>query len=81
MFSNTSVTPPDFSNLTKLGIEITANSSGTTTVYFDGLRINDEDTFDPSYGLISRSVLSGGDIIYKTSGRQVDIEYKMQLGF
>jgi hypothetical protein len=81
LFSNTSVTPPDFSNLTKLGIEITANSGGTTTLYFDGLRINDEDTFDPSYGLISRSVLSGVDIIYKTSGRQVDIEYKMQLGF
>jgi hypothetical protein len=81
LFSNTSTTPPDFSNLTKLGIEITANSSGTTTVYFDGLRINDEDTFDPAYGLISRSVLTGGNIITKTSGRQVDIEYKMQLGF
>ena len=81
LFSNTSATPPDFSNIIKLGIEITANAGGTTTVYFDGLRINDEDTFDPSYGLISRSVLTGGDIIYKTSGRQVDIEYKMQLGF
>lgn len=81
LFSNTSTTPPDFSILTKLGIEITANSGGTTTVYFDGLRINDEDTFDPAYGLISRSVLTGGNIITKTSGRQVDIEYKMQLGF
>lgn len=81
LFSNTSATPPDFTNIINLGVEVTANSSGITTVYFDGLRINDEDTFDPTYGMISRSVLSGGDIITKTSGRQVDIEYKLQLGF
>jgi hypothetical protein len=81
LFSNTSTTPPDFGNIINLGIEITAGAGGTTKVYFDGLRINDEDTFDPTYGMISRSVLTGGDIIYKTSGRQVDIEYKLQLGF
>jgi hypothetical protein len=81
LFSNTSTTPPDFTNITNLGIEVTANSSGTTSVYFDGIRINDEDTFDPTYGMISRSVLTGGNIITKTSGRQVDIEYKLQLGF
>lgn len=81
LFSNTSTTPPDFTNITNLGVEVTANSGGTTTVYFDGIRINDEDTFDPTYGMISRSVLTGGNIITKTSGRQVDIEYKLQLGF
>ena len=81
LFSNTSATPPDFTNIIKLGVEVTANSSGTTTVYFDGIRINDEDTFDANYGMISRSVLTGGNIITKTSGRQVDIEYKLQLGF
>jgi len=81
LFSNTSVTAPDFKNIIKLGVEVTANSSGTTTVYFDGIRINDEDTFDANYGMISRSVLTGGNIVTKTSGRQVDIEYKLQLGF
>jgi hypothetical protein len=81
LFSNTSATAPDFTNITNIGVEVTANSSGTTSVYFDGIRINDEDTFDPTYGMISRSVLTGGDIITKTSGRQVDIEYKLQLGF
>jgi hypothetical protein len=81
LFSNTSTVPPDFTNITNVGVEVTANSSGTTSVYFDGIRINDEDTFDPTYGMISRSVLTGGDIITKTSGRQVDIEYKLQLGF
>jgi hypothetical protein len=81
LFTNTSVTPPDFTNIIKIGIEITAKSGGPTRAYFDALRINDEDTFDPSYGMISRSVLTGNDILYKTSGRQVDIEYKLQLGF
>jgi hypothetical protein len=81
LFSNTSSTPPDFGNIISVGVEVTAGSGGNTKVYFDGLRINDEDTFDPTYGMISRSVLTGGDIIYKTSGRQVDIEYKLQLGF
>jgi hypothetical protein len=81
LFSNTSETAPDFKNIIKLGVEVTANSSGTTTVYFDGIRINDEDTFDANYGMISRSVLTGEDIVTKTSGRQVDIEYKLQLGF
>jgi hypothetical protein len=81
LFSNTSTTPPDFNNIINLGVEVTATSGGTTSVYFDGIRINDEDTFDPSYGMISRSVLTGGNIITKTSGRQVDVEYKLQLGF
>ena len=81
LFSNTSATPPDFTNIISLGVEITAGAGGTTTVYFDGIRINDEDTFDPAYGMISRTVLTGGDIITKTSGRQVDIEYELQLGF
>jgi hypothetical protein len=81
LFSNTSTTPPDFNNITNIGVEVTATSGGTTSVYFDGIRINDEDTFDPSYGMISRSVLTGGDIITKPSGRQVDVEYKLQLGF
>lgn len=80
LFSNFTASPnlPDPSSIIKMGVEVTA-SSGTTTVYFDGVRINDEDTFDPTFGLISRSVLSTP--LIKTSGRQVDIEYKLALGF
>lgn len=79
VFSNVSATPPDPTNITKIGIEVTAGSGGATTVYFDGLRINDEDTFDPTYGLIARSVL--GTPLQKPSGRPVDVEYKLQLEF
>jgi len=80
LFSNYTASPnlPDPSSITKIGVATTA-SGGNTTVYFDAIRINDEDTFDPSYGLISRSVLSTP--LIKKPGRPVDIEYKLQLDF
>lgn len=81
LFANVTATAPDLSSIIKVGVEVTASSGGSTTVYFDGIRINDEDTFDPYYGLISRSVLTGSDILTKVSGRQVDIEYKLALEF
>lgn len=79
LLGNTSTVAPDSTSITKIGVEVTANSSGATAVYFDGLRVNDEDTFDPVFGLISRSVLSSP--LVKPSGRPVDIEYKLQLEF
>jgi len=80
LFSNYTASPnlPDPSLITKIGIEITA-TGGNSTVYFDGIRINDEDTFDPAYGMISRSVLSTP--LIKKPGRPVDIEYKLLLEF
>lgn len=79
VFSNISAVAPDPNNITTIGIEVTAGSGGATALYFDGLRINDEDTFDPQYGLIARSVLTTP--LQKPSGRPVDIEYKLQLEF
>ena len=79
IFGNVSSPAPDPTNITKIGIEVTAGAGGPTTVYFDGIRINDEDTFDPQYGLIARSILTTP--LTKSSGRPVDIEYKLQLGF
>jgi hypothetical protein len=80
LFSNYTAAPnlPDPSSIIKIGVEVTA-SGGNTTVYFDGIRLNDEDTFDPSYGMISRSVLTTP--LIKKPGRPVDIEYKLLLEF
>lgn len=80
LFSNYTAAPnlPDPASIIKIGVATTA-SGGNTTVYFDAIRINDEDTFDPGYGLISRSVLSTP--LIKKPGRPVDIEYKLQLDF
>ncbi len=80
LFSNYTASPnlPDPSSITKIGVEVTA-TGGDSTVYFDGIRINDEDTFDPAYGMISRAVLSTP--LIKKPGRPVDIEYKLLLEF
>lgn len=70
---------PIKSQINKIGIVITPTSGNDTSVNLDGLRINDEDTFDPTFGLISRAVL--GDTLIKSAGRTVDVEYKLDLGF
>ena len=73
------VSSPDATNISKISIVVTAKSSGETNAYFDGLRINDEDTFDPSYGMIAKSIFSTS--LSKTAGKQVDVEYKMEMTF
>jgi hypothetical protein len=66
---------PDSSQIIKIGI----SKTGSTDVDIDAIRINDEDTFDPIFGLISRSVLS--PVVTKSAGRQIDIEYRLDLSF
>ena len=68
---------PDISSVNRIGIVITPISGQQTSIGADGLRINDEDTFDPNFGIISRSVLSSP--LYKITGRTVDVEYRLDL--
>jgi hypothetical protein len=70
---------PDNSAIVKFTVGAKAKSTGATTVLMDGLRINDEDSFKPDFGLISRSVLSSP--ITKALGRQMDIEYRLGINF
>jgi hypothetical protein len=70
---------PDQTSIVKISVGIKAKNSGATSVLFDGLRINDEDAFRSDYGMISRSVLS--NVITKTLGKQMDIEYRLGLSF
>lgn len=74
-----SIGQADASQISKIGIVINPKTGQSSSVGLDGLRINDEDTFDPIFGLISRSVLSSP--VVKLAGRQVDIEYKLDLSF
>jgi hypothetical protein len=64
-----SVNEPDKFSITKISILIIPNESEITYVGFDGLRLNDEDTFDPIYGLISRSIVINNTSISGTSGQ------------
>ena len=79
LFPNASTLNVDPSNINQIGITITPVSGQSTSVGLDALRINDEDTFDPDFGLISRSVLTTP--LVKLAGRQVDVEYRLDLGF
>jgi len=70
---------PDSTSINKILVGVKSKTISGTTAYMDGLKINDEDSFDPTYGLISRSVLTNP--ITKSSGSQMDIEYKIGLSF
>lgn len=76
-FSSTGAT--DFSKITQIEVGAKAKSSGACTILLDGLRINDDDRYNPQYGLISRSVLTNP--IVKKLGVEMDLEYKIDLGF
>jgi hypothetical protein len=71
------VNAPDITSINRIGIVVTPVASQQTSIGADGLRINDEDTFDPNFGIISRSILSSP--LYKTTGRTVDVEYRLDL--
>lgn len=71
----------DLTSIIKIGVTVTAKSSGQAVVYLDALRIDDEDTFDANFGLISRSALSQANQIIKIAGKPVDVEYRINLGF
>ena len=66
-------------SIIKISVGAKANASTTSNVLFDGLRINDEDSFRTDYGMISRSVLSTPQI--KTLGKEMDIEYRLGINF
>ena len=70
---------PDQTSIVKISCGVKAKSSGSTTALFDGMRINDEDSFRTDYGMISRSVLSNP--ITKSLGKQMVIEYRIGLNF
>lgn len=70
---------PDQTSIVKISCGVKAKGSGATAALFDGMRINDEDSFRTDYGLISRSVLSNP--ITKSLGKQMVVEYRIGLTF
>lgn len=70
---------PDQTAIVKVSCGVKAKSSGATVSLFDGMRINDEDSFRTDYGMISRSVLTTP--IIKSLGKQMVIEYRLGISF
>lgn len=64
-------------SISKISIKVKANASTDTTVDFDGIRINDNDTYVQETGAISRAVLISP--IVKEFGRVLDLEYRLVI--
>jgi hypothetical protein len=67
--------PKDY--MLKTSMVVKANLSTTTSVDFDGIRINDNDTYVQETGAISRAVLPTP--IIKEFGRILDLEYRLVI--
>jgi hypothetical protein len=74
-FANPVGDPND--SISKISITVKANNSTSTAVDFDGIRINDNDTYVQETGAVSRAVLSTP--IIKEFGRILDLEYRLVI--
>ncbi len=70
---------PSWSSITYVTISATSTSGGAGTVDFDGIRIEDTDTFNPDYALLSRYVLD--EPMIKTTQTPMDVEYALKVNF
>lgn len=73
----TAVGTPDWSNITSIEFQIINSGGSTCDFYLDSIRMEDVDTANPDYALVSRSVL--GSPITKISGTLMDIEYYLDV--
>lgn len=63
---------PDWENITSVDVITTSKATGSSSVNYDGLRIEDMDTINPDYVLVSRQIL--GTPYTKVDGRAEEIE-------
>ncbi len=68
---------PSWSNITALEVEVVAGAGGAASIDFDGVRIEDTDTIDPSYLMVAREALVSP--VTKTAGRVQDIEFSIPV--
>jgi hypothetical protein len=68
---------PDWGNITSVEFDIVAPGGGVVDLYLDGIRMEDVDTFNPDYALVSHAV--PGSPVTKTLGTVMDIEYYLDV--
>lgn len=68
---------PSWANITQAGVSVTAGAGGQVQVDFEGLRVDDRDTFADSDILVSRAVL--GTPVTKVAGLPLDVEYTLDF--
>lgn len=68
---------PDWGNITEIRIATTAAAGGTANVTFDGIRIEDTDTVNSDYVMVSRELLS--PVFTKQEGMSQEIEFSLDV--
>lgn len=68
---------PNWANITALEVEVVATGGGSATVDFDGIRVEDIDTINTDYVMVSRELLSSP--VTKTEGKVQDIEFSLAV--
>lgn len=68
---------PSWADITSIEVEVVAGAGGSASIDFDGIRIEDTDTIDPNYVMVSRELL--GAPVTKVAGRVMDIEFSLPV--
>ena len=75
--SATVVGTPDWADINELSVSTTSTAGGASAVEFEGLRIEDIDTYNQEYGLIARLVPAAP--VAKPDGQILDFEYHLAV--
>ncbi len=68
---------PTWAAITSIDVAATATAGGAVNVDFDGIRIEDTDSLNPNFYLVSRAVLSSP--LVKDTSAPMDIEYTLDV--
>lgn len=68
---------PSWDMISDIEVITTSKASGSSSVLFDGLRIEDYDSETPEYGMLARWVLA--EPVTKSAGIVQDLEYSLRL--
>jgi hypothetical protein len=73
----TVVGTPDWADINEVSVSTTSTAGGAASVEFEGLRIEDNDTFSLDYGLIARFIPATP--VVKPEGQILDFEYSLAV--
>lgn len=68
---------PDWENITEMRVSTFSTAGGSASVDFDAIRIDDVDTINPDYVMVSRELLSAPFV--KQEGKTQEIEFSLAV--
>lgn len=75
--SFTSTGTPDWSTITSIQVQTNSGAGGASQVDFEGIRIEDADTINPEYVMVSRDLLSVPFV--KEEGKIQEVEFSLGI--